>query len=154
MAGVKRRQIAIISLTVLAFHVFMPLIGWYAGGFLGAKLGRAAAIAGAALLVYLGGKMIVDVFRAGEDGPKFVITNTGGLLLLSASVSLDALSVGFTLGTQQVSMFLAAGVIGIVAGIMTLAGLTLGKYIGSWIGDKAQLVGGVILAGIGIRLFF
>lgn len=154
MAGVTRRQIAIISVTVLLFHIFMPLLGWFAGGFLGAKLGRAAGIAGAALLVYLGGKMILDVLRPGQEEPKFIITNTGGLLLLSASVSLDALSVGFTLGTQQVSMALAAGIIGLVAGIMTLAGLTLGRYIGNWIGDKAQLVGGIILAGIGIRLFF
>ncbi|MDO7786819.1 manganese efflux pump MntP [Desulforamulus aquiferis] len=154
MAGVNKRQIAIISLTVLVFHIFMPLLGWYAGGFLGERIGRAAGIAGAALLVYLGVKMIWDVYKAENEGPHFVITNTGGLLLLSASVSLDALSVGFTLGTQQVSLLLAAGIIGLVAGLMTLAGLTLGKYIGGWIGDKAQLVGGVILAGIGIKLFF
>lgn len=154
MAGVTRRQVAVISLTILVFHIFMPLLGWYVGGFLGSKVGQAAAIAGALLLIYLGGKMIWDAIRPGVEEPQFVITNTGGLLLLSASVSMDALSVGFTLGTQQVSLVLAAGIIGLVAGVMTLAGLTLGKYVGDWIGDKAQLVGGIILVGIGVKLFF
>lgn len=154
MGGVNRRQIVTISLMVLLFHIFMPLLGWYAGGFLGSKVGQAAAIAGALLLIFLGIKMIWDVLKPGDDEPQFVITNIGGLLLLSASVSLDALSVGFTLGTQQVSLLLAAGVIGIVAGIMTFAGLSLGKYIGGWIGEKAQLVGGLILVGIGVTLFF
>ncbi|ABO51667.1 protein of unknown function DUF204 [Desulforamulus reducens MI-1] len=155
IAGVNRRQIALISLTVLIFHILMPLLGWYAGGFLGSKMGQAASIAGALLLLYLGGKMIWDTIKPGKDeGPRFVITNTGGLLLLSASVSMDALSVGFTLGTQQVSLVLAAGVIGLVAGMMTFAGLTLGKYVGDWIGERAELVGGIILVGIGVKLFF
>lgn len=154
MAGVNRRQIASISLMVLVFHIFMPLLGWYVGGFLGAKVGEAAAIAGALLLVFLGLKMIWDALKPGVEEPGITITTTGGLLLLSASVSMDALSVGFTLGTQQVNLALAAGVIGVVAGLMTFCGLTLGKYIGDKIGDKAQLVGGLILAGIGIKLFF
>ncbi|CCO08420.1 manganese efflux pump MntP family protein [Desulforamulus hydrothermalis] len=154
MGGVNRRQIAVISLTVLVFHIVMPLLGWYVGGFLGSKVGRAAAYAGALLLVYLGLKMIREALQPGREEPRFVITNTAGLLLLSAGVSMDALSVGFTLGTRQVSLALAAGVIGLVAGAMTLAGLTLGKYVGGWLGDKAQLAGGIILAGIGIKLFF
>lgn len=154
IAGVTRRQIAIVSLTILIFHIFMPLLGWYAGGYLGSKVGQGAGFAGAALLVCLGTKMIWDALKPGNCEPKFVITNTGGLLLLSASVSMDALSVGFTLGTQQVSMVLAAGVIGLVAGLMTFVGLTMGKFVGCWIGDKAELAGGFILAGIGIKLFF
>lgn len=154
MGGVNRRQIFTISLMVLVFHIFMPLLGWYAGGFLGSKVGQAASIAGALLLIYLGIKMVWDVLKPGNDEPQFVITNVGGLMLLSASVSMDALSVGFTLGTQQVSLLLASGVIGLVAGIMTFAGLTLGKYIGGWIGEKAQMFGGLILAGIGVKLFF
>ncbi|GAB6179312.1 manganese efflux pump MntP family protein [Desulfotomaculum defluvii] len=155
MAGVTRRQIAMISITVLIFHIFMPLLGWFAGGFLGSKVGQAASIVGALLLIFLGGKMIWDTLKPGDENePRFIITNTGGLLLLSASVSMDALSVGFTLGTQQVSLLMASGVIGLVAGIMTFAGLTLGKYVGGWIGERAELVGGLILAGIGIKLIF
>lgn len=153
MAGVTRRQIVIVSLTVLLFHIIMPLLGWYAGEFAGTLAGRAAGIAGALLLVYLGVKMIRSVWKDGETlDPKVVLVNTWGLLLLAASVSMDALSVGFTLGTRQVDLPLTAGVIGVVAGAMTAAGLVLGRFVGARAGERAVLGGGVLLVGIGVRM--
>ena len=83
-----------------------------------------------------------------------MLLNSWGLLVLGASVSMDALSVGFTLGTRQVDLLLTALVIGVVAGVMTLAGLLLGRFVGRRTGEKAVLLGGVILVAIGIRLFF
>lgn len=153
MAGVTLRQVLIVSLTVLAFHIMMPLLGWYAGGLAGAVVGRAAAVAGALLLVYLGFKMILSVVRGGDAvDPKVVLVNTWGLLLLAASVSMDALSVGFSLGTRQVDLPLTAGVIGIVAGVMTAAGLFLGRFVGLKVGERAVLGGGMLLVAIGVRM--
>ncbi|MEW5952310.1 MAG: manganese efflux pump MntP family protein [Bacillota bacterium] len=155
MTSVVRRQIIIISLTVLAFHIAMPLIGWYIGELVGSLLGRAAAIAGALLLIYLGIRMIRSYWRPDDhDQFKILLLNSWGLLVLGASVSMDALSVGFTLGTRQADLLMTALVIGVVAGLMTLAGLLLGRYVGRRTGEKAVLLGGVILAVIGIRLFF
>ena len=155
MAGVSRKQIVVISLTVLVFHIVMPLIGWYVGGFLGNLLGRVAAIAGAALLVYLGGRMILAVWREGvNESARFMVDNIWGIMLLAAGVSMDALSVGFTLGTRSVNLVQAAGLIGLVAGLMTFCGLVLGRFIGSWIGSRAQMAGGVVLVGIGVKLFW
>ncbi|WP_347489386.1 manganese efflux pump MntP family protein [Desulfoscipio sp. XC116] len=154
MAGVTRRQILVVSLTVLVFHVIMPLLGWYAGEFVGALAGRAAGIAGALLLVYLGVKMIRSALKGGDAlEPKVVLVNTWGLFLLAASVSMDALSVGFSLGTRQVNLPLTAGVIGAVAGVMTAAGLLLGRFVGGRAGERAVLGGGIILIGIGIHMF-
>ena len=155
MAGVRRKQIVIISLTILVFHIVMPLIGWYIGGFLGNLLGRMAAVAGAALLVYLGGRMILTVWRKGaDDSAGSMIDNIWGIMLLAAGVSMDALSVGFTLGTRNVNLIQAAGLIGLVAGLMTFAGLVLGRFIGSWVGARAQMAGGAVLVGIGVKLFW
>lgn len=153
MAGVTRRQIIIVSLTVLVFHIVMPLVGWYAGEFVGTYAGRAASIAGALLLVYLGVKMIRSVFKDGDAlDPRVVLVNTWGLLLLAASVSMDALSVGFSLGTRQVNLALTAVVIGITAGVMTASGLILGRYVGLKVGERAVAGGGLLLVGIGIRM--
>ena len=155
IAGVRLRQIIIISLIVLIFHIIMPLIGWYIGGFLGNLLGRVASIAGAALLVYLGGRMIWAVWRKGADNSaSSMIDNVWGIMLLAAGVSMDALSVGFTLGTRNVNLIQAAGIIGLVAGLMTFVGLVLGRFIGNWVGSRAQMVGGVVLVGIGVKLFW
>ena len=156
MARITYRQILIISITVLVFHIFMPIIGFYIGDVFGSLIGKFANYLGAAILIFLGGKMLKEAFveENEENKPNVLVMNTVGLVVLAGSVSLDALSVGFTLGTQQVNLFYAALVIGIVAGLMTAAGLGFGRQIGKWLGSKAEIIGGVILIGIGIKLLF
>lgn len=152
MAGVRRIQMFLISGTILVFHVLMPLAGWYAGQLAGSLAGKAAAIAGALVLMFLGARMLWDVYKKDPEDPKVAVVNTWGLILLSISVSLDALSVGFTLGTYKVNLLMVALAFGIVAGLMTFAGLLLGRLLGHWVGERAQLVGGLILFGIGVKL--
>ena len=155
MTGVRRRQILIVSFTVLAFHVIMPLVGWFAGEIVGSLLGKAASIAGALVLIYLGVRMLYSAWKGGGDlSNQDALVTTGGMLLLAASVSMDALSVGFSLGTQNVDLPLTVSVIGVVAGVMTAAGLIFGRYVGSRMGERAVGFGGVLLVGIGVKLFF
>lgn len=154
-AGVSAGQIALISLSVLFFHILMPLIGWQAGEAAGRVLGEAAGIAGAVILLFLGLKMVRQSFR-GEcfEGPKIILVKGWGLLLLALSVSIDSLAVGFTLGAAGAGLFLTALVFGLVAGLMTVSGLLLGRFIGRRMGERAQLFGGLILIGMGFKLFF
>lgn len=153
MTGVNRRQIYLISTIILAFHIFMPLAGWLVGELAGGLLGRVAVVAGSLLLVYLGAKMVWTTLRErGKASPNIIITNTAGLFLLGASVSMDALSVGFTLGTRQANLLLTAGTIGAVAGAMSAGGLVFGRFLGNRVGEKAQLLGGLVLIAIGVKL--
>ncbi len=155
LTGVARKQILLISIAILLFHIFMPLAGWFAGGFAGSLMGRAAAVAGSLLLIYLGVRMIRSAwYNKGETGPVAMQFNICGLLLLGTSVSIDALSVGFTLGIHKVNLLLTAGIIGAVAGLMAASGLIFGRFLGWWAGKKAQLAGGLVLVGIGVKLFF
>lgn len=152
MAGVTLRQILTISLTVLVFHVLMPLLGWFAGDITGTLVGRAAGVIGAVLLIWLGLKMIRS--SCGDDaGHGQVPVTYWGLLVLAASVSMDAFSVGFSLGVHKVNLPLTAGTIGLVAGVMTGAGLVLGRVVGTRVGERSVLLGGIILIVIGIKLF-
>lgn len=153
LAGVSRRQIVLISAVILLFHIFMPLTGWFVGEFAGHLIGRAAAVLGSALLIYLGIRMSWESLRSGPGSESSLnCFSFKSLILLATSVSMDALSVGFTLGTQQVNLLLAAGVIGLVAGLMTAGGLIFGRFLGVRVGERAQLLGGLILIGIGIKL--
>lgn len=153
MAGVNRWQRVTITLTVLTYHVIMPLIGWYIGEIVGTYLGRAAAFIGAAILIFLGMRMLRQATRGDDHNcPPALVINTLGLLVLGASVSMDALSVGFTLGVQKVNLYLAAVTFGVVAGMMTLTGLLLGRMVGQVAGERAQVAGGLILIGIGLKL--
>lgn len=154
MTGVTRKQVFRISLTVLVFHVIMPLAGYVVGGVTGTFLGKWASIVGALILVLLGLRMIWEGFsNKGEDFSRYILTNTYGIMLLGLTVSLDALSVGFTLGTQKVALGFAATVIGLVAGTMTFIGLGFGKKVGEWLGRRAVVGGGLVLVYIGINLF-
>ena len=104
------------------------------------------------------GKVLVQKFPMPQNSceavPMQVVSGLGGMLVMAGSVSLDALTVGFGLGTLQVNLVLTVLIMGAVAGIMTLTGFLLGKKMGPWLGEKAQILGGVILIIIGIEMFF
>ncbi len=154
LAGVNRRQIFLISSTVLVFHIIMPLTGWVAGELAGDLMGRAAALIGALILIFLGLKMLWDARNSRDTEMKAIGLNAWGIILFSAGVSMDALSAGFTLGSRQVDLLQASGTIGIVAGSMAACGLIFGRFLGRWVGEKAQLLGGLVLIGIGVKLLF
>lgn len=152
LAGVTRRQAALITATVLGFHIVMPLAGFAAGELAGGMIGRAAAVVGALLLLYLGLRMVQESLRGGEKPPRVMLLNGWGLLLLGASVSMDALSVGFTLGTMRFDLPFTVLAFGLIAGMMAGGGLLLGRCLGLWAGERAQLLGGLLLLGIGVKL--
>lgn len=155
MSGITIKQSVLMSITILVFHIFMPLMGYIAGEVFGALMGRVATVIGACILIYLGLNMFFEVFKINKDeNTAFIIANFWGLILLAGSVSVDALSVGFSLGTRKVALGLAVLVFGLVAGLMTFTGLEFGKKIGNWIGEKSILLGGFILIAIGVKLFF
>lgn len=154
LAGVSRRYMLLLTVTVFLYHIIMPLIGWLLGEYTGRLIGRAAVVAGALLLAYLGGRMIWAAKKAkSAQAPERIRFNAWGILLLGAGVSMDALSVGFTLGARQANLPFTVLVIGVVAGAMTFAGLVSGRFLGALAGARAQFLGGLILIAAGIMLF-
>jgi putative Mn2+ efflux pump MntP len=69
------------------------------------------------------------------------------------SVSVDALTVGFSLGTFQMPIVFTVIVMGMVAGIMTFLGFKSGAVVGRMVGSYAQAVGGIILLALAFKLF-
>jgi len=169
LAGIRRRMILHLSLVVAVFHVLMPLGGMMLGQALGSVLGRFASLTGALVLIWLGGRMLYKMYRPSIEYFPFgkakeallhknLSSNASlrgfGIYFLAASVSLDALSVGFSLGTIEADILITVVIIGLVAGLMTGAGLVLGRVMGTWLGDKAELLGGLALLLIGVKLLF
>lgn len=152
ITGVRRAQIYIISGIIFLFHVLMPLIGLYLGQLAGDLLGRAAGIIGALIIIYLGAKTIYCTFRPPPETLEKNSFGIWGMIAMAMSVSMDALSVGFSLGTQQLSLLLVVSLFGFVAGIMAILGFYLGKTCGPCLGERANLAAGIILLGIGVKL--
>jgi putative Mn2+ efflux pump MntP len=155
LGGVSRRQGFLLVVTITVFHVLMPIAGWWLGEFTGTLLGRLAGIIGAAVLFFMGAVMICEAVRSGiPQAASPMAPGIVGLLCLGASLSLDALSAGFALGVFHFNLLLVAGTVGLTAGLMTAAGLGLGRSAGAWLGQRAQLIGGLILFIVGIHLLY
>lgn len=147
---IAAKKIFFMSAVIGVFHIFMPLLGIWLGNILGKVAGDMASIIGALILIFLGAKMIYDnLYGSSEEEIGFNYTSLSGILLLALSVSLDALSIGFSLGTLGAA-FIAVFIFGAAAFLMSAAGLLLGRKIGIIIGKRAELLGGIILLGLGV----
>lgn len=158
--GLNEPKITLSSVIRIAgtfgvFQTAMPLVGWLcihtiAEAF--QSFQRFIPWIALALLLYLGIKMIVEGVRdQGEDRESL---RGWGLLLQGVATSIDALSVGFTIAEYSFPFALIESVIiGVVTFGICVAGLFLGKKIGTRVSGKATIIGGIILILIGLEIF-
>jgi putative Mn2+ efflux pump MntP len=134
------------------FQALMPLIGWLVGSRISALIGGVDHWVAFGLLAFVGGRMI----RSGFDpdgsfcGPDPSRGQT--LVLLSLATSIDALAVGLSLAMLRVSIFQPIIVIGVVTAALSLVGLLLGLRLGEAFGKRTEVLGGLLLVGIGLRV--
>jgi putative Mn2+ efflux pump MntP len=135
------------------FQAFMPILGWLAGLTLVEYIEPVDHWIAFGLLGFIGGKMIYEAFRHQEqEVDRCDPTKGWSLVLLSIATSIDALAVGLSLAVLGVDIWLPAIVIGIVAGVLTIVGLELGTRFGALLGRRMEVVGGLILIGIGVKI--
>ena len=144
-----------VAATYGAFQFMMPMIGWFlvttVVGWFRAFEGFIPYIA-LGLLLYIGTKMIIECLRGKDEGETRRLT-VPVLLLQGVATAIDALSVGFTIAEYDLSMALFSSlIIGAVTFVICIAGLWIGKRFGS-IFRHAEVIGGIILIGIGIEIF-
>ena len=146
-----------IAGTFAVFQILMPLIGWFcvrtaAERF--AAFHRLIPWIALILLLYIGGKMLLEGIRGGEEQEDAPVLTRAGLMLQGIATSIDALSVGFTIADYSWQEALAeALIIGVVTFGICIAGLKIGKRFGMKLAGKATILGGVILIAIGLEIF-
>lgn len=140
-----------------AFQFLMPLIGWICVHTIVTVFGifeKFIPWIALILLLFIGGKMLVETIFHKEDEKKDTKLTLGALIVQGVATSIDALSVGFTIADYGFVMALISSlIIGIVTFAICYAGLMLGKKIGTKLNRFAGILGGVILIGIGIEIF-
>ena len=139
------------------FQAFMPMIGWicvhtivqYFKAF-----EKCIPWIALILLLFIGGKMLIDGIRnknAESEKPK---VGLWALLVQGVATSIDAVSVRFTIAEYDLVMAcVCALIIAAVTFITCMAGLVIGKKFGMKFANKATILGGIILIGIGIEIF-
>ena len=141
----------------LAFHfglfqALMPILGWVSGSLVAQYISAWDHWIAFGLLAFVGGRMV----RSGldPDGECHETDPSRGsmLIMLAVATSIDAFAVGLTLAMLEVNILYPAVVIGVVCAALSVLGLALGQRLGCAFGKRMEIVGGVILILIGLRV--
>ncbi len=155
--GTSGRANSLRSIFRIAFHfglfqALMPVIGWFAGSRIANLIGGFDHWVAFALLAFVGIRMI----RSGlsKDG-----TQSGGdpsrgrtLIMLSIATSIDALAIGLSLALLKVGILMPVVIIGLVSASLSVLGLRIGTRLGKTFGKGMEVLGGLVLIGIGLRI--
>ena len=162
VAGVSLKDVSFRQTFRLSWHfgffqALMPVIGWAAGLSIRNYIEKYDHWVAFILLTMVGIKMIREAFQQEKDEkPQKDPTKGLTLVMLSVATSIDALAVGFSISMLNVSIWLPAVIIGVVAGMFTIIGLQIGKRIGSAVrlSGYAEITGGLVLFAIGLKILY
>ncbi|MBZ1690361.1 manganese efflux pump MntP [Klebsiella pneumoniae] len=139
-----------------AIETLTPLVGWGLGMLASQFILEWNHWIAFILLVFLGGRMIVEGFRGDSDEACEAPHRHGFWLLVTTAfaTSLDAMAVGVGLVFLQVSIVTTALAIGCATFIMSTLGMMVGRFIGPLLGKRAEILGGIVLIGIGSEILW
>ena len=104
------------------------------------------------MLTFIGVRMIYSSVFGGEAKRSNDPSRGWTLVLLSIAVSMDALAIGLSFGVLGIFVWYPAIMIGVVTGIISLIGLRIGRIVGRKLGKPIEIIGGLVLVGIGVRI--
>jgi len=159
-AGVSLKTVSFRQTFRLAWHfglfqALMPVIGWGGGLTVRSYIEQYDHWIAFGLLALVGGNMLKEAFEK-NDGQHRHRDPTRGLtmVMLATATSIDALAVGLSLSMLNVSIWMPAAVIGVVALVFTAAGMHIGRLISSAprFSNYAEAGGGIVLFVIGFKI--
>jgi putative Mn2+ efflux pump MntP len=133
------------------FQGFMPLIGYLAGVGLSSFITSIDHWVAFLLLALIGSKMVYESFGEPVEEEVSVITNKV-LLILAIATSIDAMAAGFTLTLMETSIATSIIVITLTTFVFSYVGVVMGARGGAFLESKAELLGGLVLIGIGAKI--
>lgn len=152
----KKGKLCAVAGTFAFFQALMPLIGWVCVHTLVQyfqAFEKFVPWIAFALLGFIGGKMLYESIKGGEEETPPQVGFVG-LIVQGVATSIDALSVGFTIAEYILPMALAcAGIIAAITFVLCAIGIEIGKKFGTKFSEKATAFGGVILILIGFEIF-
>lgn len=134
------------------FQGGMLFLGWLAGSGFQSLIQNFDHWLALILLVLIGGRMLFEA-RKKKDEKKINFSSNKIIILLAVATSIDALAVGISLAFLAIPLIWSVVIVAIMSFLLTIIGATTGKKIGSFLGNKAEIIGGLILIFIGLKIF-
>lgn len=155
MEKINRKQAVIIGLYFGGFQALMPFLGWLLGSRFQKYITSVDHWIAFVLLVFIGGKMIVEAVRDKEVievVQKDLPLDHKEMLLLAIATSIDALAVGITFAFLETPIVEAITIIGCTTFVLSILGVVTGNFFGTRYKKKAEIAGGIILILIGLKI--
>lgn len=153
----KRSRMCLIAGTFCFYQIAMPMVGWVCVHTVAEKFEAFQKFIpwiALVLLLYIGGKMLLEGLRNKESGAERPAVGFGGLMIQGIATSIDALSVGFAIAENSFPEALTESlIIGAVTFAICIGGLLIGRKFGTKLAGRASILGGAILIAIGIEIF-
>ena len=143
----------LMALLFGVFHAGMPLIGYFVGSFFASFFQRFAPWIALALLGFIGGKMIYDSIKGGDEKVHLADFSVPALLSLAFATSMDTLATGVIFIPHPEMLWLSVGVIAATCFLFSMTGFVIGHLVGSRLRINVTILGGIILISIGIKIF-
>ena len=153
--GIKKvtlKKAGIVGAYFGVFQAVMPLIGYLVGFRFQDKIKAVDHWIAFILLVVIGINMVKESLSKDEEKIEEADLGFKSMIMLSISTSIDALAVGITFAFLKVSIIPAVALIGIITLVISMSGVKIGNVFGDKFKSKAELLGGVILICIGLKI--
>ena len=145
------KKAAIVGLWFGGFQALMPAIGYILGAQFQEAIASIDHWIAFVLLALIGGNMVHEALDNDEEEADASL-DVQTMFLLAVATSIDALAIGITFAFLKVSIIPAVCFIGIVTFIISFAGVKIGNVFGARYKNKAEIVGGVILILLGLKI--
>jgi putative Mn2+ efflux pump MntP len=134
------------------FQGLMPLLGWAVGYLLNDFIHKIDYWIVFALLAGIGFKMIIEAIIHKNDERKLNSKNLWVMVSLSVATSIDAFAVGLSFALIQISIVASVTAMGIITFLVSYSGVYIGKKLSNHLGNKAEILGGIVLIAMGAKV--
>lgn len=147
------RQALRIAFVLAIFQGGLTVTGYFLGSIISQPLKAIDHWVALGLLAFLGVKMIIDGLRRTDDKERKDYSKTLILFTIALGTSIDAFAVGVSFAFLNVMIWISGLIIGVVTFLASMTAIRIGKSAGSRLGQKVEIIGGLILISIGLKIF-
>lgn len=147
------RQAARIAIVFAFFQALMPLTGWFLGFSIREYIETYGHWIALILLSFIGLRMIFESLKK-EKVECFDPHELKTIVVLAIATSIDSFFTGITFAFVKVNIPTCLSIIGLTTFLAGMLGMLFGKKIGHRFGKRIEIVGGIILIFIGLKIFF
>lgn len=142
-----------VAVVLAVFQAGLLVAGFFLGSFVSDFIKAADHWIALALLSFLGIRMMIEGIKRKEDDEARDYTKTKELLTVAVGTSIDAFAVGISFALLDLKIWLSGVIIGTVTFLASMTAIRIGKSAGAKLGQRVEIVGGLILIAIGIKIF-